>query len=104
MYAGYIVETGTADEIFHNPRHPYTLGLLNSVPRLDQVSGEKLIPIEGLPPDLGHLPPGCSFYARCTYRLDKCREEYPPLQMVAEGHYAACWVDVTKERPAVNGN
>ena len=66
------------------------------MPRLDQGTGEKLIPIEGLPPDLGHLPPGCSFYPRCTFRIDKCKEEYPPLQLVAENHYAACWVDVTK--------
>ncbi len=96
MYAGKIIETSTAEKVYADPRHPYTLGLLNSVPRLDQVTGEKLIPIEGLPPDLGHLPPGCSFYPRCTFRIDKCREEYPPLQLVAENHYAACWVDVTK--------
>jgi oligopeptide/dipeptide ABC transporter ATP-binding protein len=104
MYAGKIIETSTAEKVYGDPRHPYTLGLLNSVPRLDQVTGEKLIPIDGLPPDLGRLPPGCSFYDRCTYRLDKCREEYPPLQMVAENHYAACWVDVTKGRPSDNGN
>ncbi|MGE0059927.1 MAG: ABC transporter ATP-binding protein [Dehalococcoidia bacterium] len=104
MYAGKIIETSTAEKVYADPRHPYTLGLLNSVPRLDQASGEKLIPIEGLPPDLGHLPPGCAFYPRCTYRVDKCKEEYPPLQMVAEGHYAACWVDVTKGKPTNNGN
>ncbi len=104
MYAGKIIETSTAEKVYADPRHPYTLGLLNSVPRLDQASGEKLIPIEGLPPDLGHLPPGCAFYPRCTYRIDKCKEEYPPLQMVAEGHYAACWVDVTKGKPTNNGN
>ena len=74
------------------------------MPRLDQATGEKLIPIEGLPPDLGHLPPGCAFYPRCTFRIDKCKEEYPPLQLVAESHYAACWVDVTKGRPSDNGN
>jgi oligopeptide/dipeptide ABC transporter ATP-binding protein len=104
MYAGKIIETSTAENVYADPRHPYTLGLLNSVPRLDQASGEKLIPIEGLPPDLGHLPPGCAFYPRCTYRVDKCKEEYPPLQMVAENHYAACWVDVTKGKPTDNGN
>ncbi len=96
MYAGKIIETSSAANVYSDPRHPYTLGLLNSVPRLDQAMQEKLIPIEGLPPDLGRLPPGCSFYPRCTYRLDKCREEYPPLRLVAENHYAACWVDVTK--------
>jgi oligopeptide/dipeptide ABC transporter ATP-binding protein len=104
MYAGKIIETSTAEKVYADPRHPYTLGLLNSVPRLDQASGDKLIPIEGLPPDLGHLPPGCAFYPRCTYRIDKCKEEYPPLQMVSENHYAACWVDVTKGKPTNNGN
>jgi oligopeptide transport system ATP-binding protein len=104
MYAGKIIESSTASKVYADPRHPYTLGLLHSVPRLDQVTGEKLVPIEGLPPDLGRLPPGCAFYPRCTYRVDKCREEYPPLQLVAEGHYAACWVDVTKGAPSNNGN
>ena len=104
MYAGKIIEMSSAEKVYADPRHPYTLGLLRSVPRLDQITTEKLIPIEGLPPDLGHLPEGCSFYPRCTFRLDKCKEEYPPLQLVAENHYAACWVDVTKERPSNNGN
>jgi oligopeptide transport system ATP-binding protein len=104
MYAGKIIESSTAEKVYADPRHPYTLGLLNSVPRLDQVTGERLIPIEGLPPDLGRLPPGCSFYPRCTFRVAKCKEEYPPLQLVAENHYAACWVDVTKGRPTDNGN
>jgi oligopeptide/dipeptide ABC transporter ATP-binding protein len=96
MYAGKIIETASAEEVYANPRHPYTLGLLNSVPRLDQAMGEKLIPIEGLPPDLARLPGGCTFYPRCTFRIEKCREEYPPLQLVGEHHYAACWVDVTE--------
>jgi oligopeptide transport system ATP-binding protein len=104
MYAGKIIETSTAEKVYADPRHPYTLGLLRSVPRLDQGMGEKLIPIEGLPPDLGHLPEGCSFYPRCTYRIDQCREEYPPLQLVSENHYAACWVDVTQTKGAENGN
>jgi oligopeptide transport system ATP-binding protein len=104
MYAGRIIETASAAEVYANPRHPYTLGLLKSVPRLDQVTDEKLVPIEGLPPDLGHLPPGCAFYARCTYRIDRCREEYPPLALVGDNHYAACWVDTSKERPSDNGN
>jgi oligopeptide transport system ATP-binding protein len=104
MYAGKIIETSTAANVYGDPRHPYTLGLLNSVPRLDQVTGEKLIPIEGLPPDLSQLPPGCSFYPRCVYRIDKCKEEYPPLQLVGDNHYAACWVDVKQGRPSNNGN
>jgi oligopeptide transport system ATP-binding protein len=104
MYAGKIIETSTAEKVYGDPRHPYTLGLLRSVPRLNQATGEKLVPIEGLPPDLGHLPEGCSFYPRCTYRIPKCKDEFPPLQLVAENHYAACWVDVTKERAFENGN
>jgi len=104
MYAGKIIESSSAAVVYGDPRHPYTLGLLNSVPRLDQATDQKLIPIEGLPPDLSHLPPGCSFYPRCTFRIDKCREEYPPLQLVAENHYAACWVDVRQGRPSNNGN
>jgi oligopeptide transport system ATP-binding protein len=105
MYAGRIIETSTAPKVYADPRHPYTLGLLRSVPRLDQVTDEKLIPIEGLPPDLGHLPEGCSFYPRCTFRIDKCKEEYPPLALVDDNHYAACWVDVTKAKKASdNGN
>jgi oligopeptide/dipeptide ABC transporter ATP-binding protein len=104
MYAGRIIEMSTAEAVYADPRHPYTIGLLKSVPRLDAVTDEKLVPIEGLPPDLGHLPPGCAFYARCTYRIDRCREEYPPFAQVADNHYAACWVDVTKERPSDNGN
>jgi oligopeptide transport system ATP-binding protein len=104
MYAGKIIETSTAEKVYADPRHPYTLGLLRSVPRLDQGMGEKLIPIEGLPPDLGHLPEGCSFYPRCTYHIDKCREEFPPLVLVSENHYAACWVDVTEAKGAENGN
>ena len=104
MYAGKIIEASTAANVYGDPRHPYTLGLLRSVPRLDQVSQERLVPIEGQPPDLSHLPQGCAFYARCTYRIDQCREEFPPLRPVAEDHFAACWVDVKKGRPASNGN
>ena len=104
MYAGKIIEKASAEVVYTDPRHPYTLGLLNSVPRLDQIMQEKLVPIEGQPPDLGRLPPGCAFYPRCTYRIDKCREEFPPLQLVAENHYAACWVDVTQGRSTESGN
>ncbi len=104
MYAGKIIESSMAELVYGDPRHPYTLGLLNSVPRLDQATGEKLIPIEGVPPDLGQLPVGCAFYPRCTFHVEKCLEEYPPLQLVSENHYAACWVDVTKGSPNENGN
>jgi oligopeptide/dipeptide ABC transporter ATP-binding protein len=91
MYAGKIIETGTAAEIFANPKHPYTLGLLKSVPRLDEARKEKLEPIEGVPPDLVNLPKGCSFYPRCRFHVEKCLEEAPPLMLVAENHFAACW-------------
>jgi len=99
MYAGKIVESGSAREIYGRPRHPYTLGLLRSVPRLDEARRDKLVPIEGLPPDLANIPPGCSFYPRCAYRIDRCRQEEPPLMLVDAKHYAACWVDVRQGRP-----
>ena len=91
MYAGKIIERGSARDIYKNPKHPYTLGLLRSVPRLDEPRKEKLSPIEGMPPDLVDLPAGCSFRARCTYAVDRCAEETPPLASVGEGHLAACW-------------
>jgi oligopeptide transport system ATP-binding protein len=96
MYAGRIVEKGTAKDIYDNPRHPYTIGLLKSVPRLDQKVKEKLDPIEGLPPDLTDLPSGCAFHPRCVFTAERCRQETPTLTPVANGHEKACWVDVTK--------
>jgi oligopeptide transport system ATP-binding protein len=91
MYAGKIVERGTAENIYNNPKHPYTQGLLQSVPRLDQVRKDKLVTIEGLPPDLVNLPPGCSFRPRCRYSVEKCVAEHPPLMPVEAGHTASCW-------------
>ena len=99
MYAGYIVEEAAVKELYHHPRHPYTLGLLGSLPRLDEDRPVKLRSIEGLPPDLIDFPPGCPFYARCNYRIDKCLEEMPPLNTVGIGHKAACHVDVTVAQP-----
>ena len=98
MYAGHIVETGTVDEIFHNPRHPYTLGLLRSIPRLDEPRREKLVPIEGLPPDLVDPPQGCPFQPRCPYAIERCVPDMPTLEPVVAGHRIACWVDVTGGR------
>mgnify|MGYP001467244624 FL=1 len=92
MYAGKIIERGTAKEIYGNPRHPYTIGLLKSVPRLDEERKALLQPIEGLPPDLIFLPEGCSFRARCAYAIDRCATEIPPLIEVADAHTAACFV------------
>ena len=91
MYAGKIVERGTAREIYGDPRHPYTLGLLHSVPRLDEPRKQKLDPIEGQPPDLIELPPGCSFRERCRFAVDRCAVEVPPLMDVSNGHTSACW-------------
>jgi oligopeptide transport system ATP-binding protein len=91
MYAGKIVETATAKELYANPRHPYTVGLLKSVPRLDQARKQKLEVIEGNPPDLINPPKGCPFFPRCTYRVERCAEEMPPLTQVADKHYSACW-------------
>jgi oligopeptide transport system ATP-binding protein len=92
MYAGHIVERGMARDIYANPMHPYTLGLLKSVPRLDEPRKSKLQPIEGSPPDLAHLPVGCPFQPRCRFAVEKCSEENPPLLPVGEGHMSACWV------------
>ena len=92
MYAGRIVERATAREIYANPRHPYTLGLLRSVPRLDEPRRAKLQPIVGQPPDLSRLPPGCSFAPRCAYATDRCRREAPPLEDVGGEHLSACWL------------
>ena len=90
MYAGRIVETSTAAEIYGNPRHAYTLGLLESVPRLDARQGS-LIPIEGVPPDLINLPTGCAFNPRCRFATDVCRDERPDLTEFSSGHFVACW-------------
>ena len=91
MYAGKIIERGSAREIYANPRHPYTVGLLRSVPRLDQPRRAKLDPIEGQPPDLVNLPPGCSFRERCRWAIDKCATDIPPLMPAGDGHLSACW-------------
>lgn len=101
MYAGFIVERGPNNEVFSDTRHPYTLGLLGSLPRMDQ-KGEKLFSIEGSPPDLRVEPKGCPFAPRCIYRIDKCWEENPMLEPVTDGasnHLAACWVDVREGVP-----
>ena len=92
MYAGKVVEQGSAREIYYTPRHPYTLGLLRSVPRLDQPRKAKLDPIDGQPPDLANLGPGCSFRARCRFAIEKCADEVPPLAPVRTGQLSACWV------------
>jgi oligopeptide transport system ATP-binding protein len=91
MYAGRIVETGDVDQLFENPRMPYAWGLLDSLPRLDDVRGSRLRTIEGLPPLLINVPDACRFNPRCNYSRDICREKEPALTVREEGHEARCW-------------
>ena len=117
MYAGKVIESGTTEELFAHPRHPYTVGLLRSIPRLDGEAGGKLVPIEGRPPDLVAEPVGCSFYARCAWRQERCALEAPALVQIDGGtqpivttgagatHVAACFnpvaqAEVAEGRPA----
>jgi len=93
MYAGRVVERAPTRALFAAPRHPYTLGLLNSIPRLDRDS-ERLTPIPGRPPDLVRLPRGCPFVPRCAFAVERCRNERPDLRPVGTDHGTACWVDV----------
>ena len=92
MYGGLIVEEGTTEDIFYRAKHPYTWGLLRSVPNPKSELKEKLIPIEGQPPDLLKPPVGCPFTARCDYAMKICKEKQPPLFEIEEGHRAACWL------------
>ena len=91
MYAGRIVESGPAKPLFAHPHHPYTMGLLQSVPRLDEPRGETLQSIEGLPPDLAHLPPGCAFAPRCFLADDDCWQAAPELATTADDRASACF-------------
>jgi oligopeptide transport system ATP-binding protein len=111
MYAGYVVESATTGDLFARPSHPYTVGLLHSMPRLDDEQGQPLIPIEGAPPDLRFAPVGCPFAPRCAWRVDRCWTEMPalaPLDQAAEvvttgpgaTHRAACWNRPTSEEVA----
>jgi oligopeptide transport system ATP-binding protein len=95
MYAGYIVESGPVDDIYDHPSHPYTQGLLGSLPRLDARSHEQLHSIEGFPPDLIHMPEGCPFHLRCAHAFHKCSQN-PPLFPVGTDHQSACWLCETK--------
>jgi oligopeptide transport system ATP-binding protein len=92
MYAGHVVEEGPTEEVFANPRHPYTWSLLRSIPRLDADEREPLRPIEGMPPDIAHLPRGCPFHPRCQFRRQRCLEERPELESVGSAQRSACWV------------
>ena len=91
MYAGRIRETGSLDSVYKDPKHPYTVGLLNSVPTLDLDADARLEPIRGEIPNLADLPPGCAFVDRCDYAVQRCQEEDPELVEVGDLHYGACW-------------
>ena len=102
MYAGRIIEQASAVEIYGNPKHPYTLGLLNSVPRLDETHKRKLEPIEGQPPDLGSDTPGCRFLPRCRFGdPDTCGKVFPPLEEISPGHWSACFKSAEVHKPAL---
>jgi oligopeptide transport system ATP-binding protein len=99
MYAGLIIEEASARELYAHPSHPYTLGLLGSLPRVDKGERKRLVSIDGLPPTLSEEPQSCPFVARCTYVIDRCRQENPLLIPVGPEHKSACWVDVATRRP-----
>ncbi|HUF07454.1 MAG TPA: ABC transporter ATP-binding protein [Candidatus Binatia bacterium] len=106
MYAGHIVERADTDELYGRPRHPYTVGLLRSIPRLDEQGRGELVPIQGAPPDLSREIRGCPFADRCFNVLDRCREEMPPLEQApsaADGHLVACWNPADGERLVPSG-
>jgi peptide/nickel transport system ATP-binding protein len=98
MYAGRIVEQGTTREMFYDPQHPYTWGLLGSIARLDRPKPRRLPTIPGLPPSLSHLPRGCAFADRCAYRFDRCEELPPLLSRVGDGHLDACHLSPERKR------
>jgi oligopeptide/dipeptide ABC transporter ATP-binding protein len=101
MYAGRIVESGTANDVFVSPRHPYTIALLKSVPRLDEERGRQLVPINGLPPNLIDMPPVCTFKPRCSL-ADKCKDNSDPeLRQVGDNHFARCHLDIEGESSGI---
>lgn len=93
MYGGLVMEEGSIDDIFYKPRHPYTMGLLKSIPRLDIEEDEKLVPIPGSPPDLLKPPTGCPFASRCPYTMKICLNEFPEYTFEQNGHRSACWLN-----------
>jgi oligopeptide transport system ATP-binding protein len=99
MYAGYIVEEAPVKELYSNPCHPYTIGLMGSLPRMDEEERRKLSSIDGLPPVLFQKPTSCPFAPRCKYRVERCLVENPPLQELSPGHFVACWEDVKTGGP-----
>jgi oligopeptide transport system ATP-binding protein len=92
MYAGRMVERGMTDVIFGDPKHPYTRGLIRSVPRLDKATGQRLFSIQGTPPSLINMPECCPFHPRCEHTMDMCRKQYPAETDFGDGHRAHCWL------------
>ena len=103
MYAGHIMEQGKVDDIFYNPAHPYTKGLLRSMPNLDEEEKVRLIPIEGTPVDLLDPPKRCSFGPRCEHCMKVCLTKKPPLVEVGDGHISACWLHVKEMKAQMAG-
>ena len=103
MYAGKIVEYGTTDEIFYEPKHEYTKGLLRSIPRLDSRDHERLVPIEGTPVDMLNPPKGCPFAPRCGACMKVCLREMPPRTDFSDTHYTQCWLCQKAEFEAAQG-
>jgi oligopeptide/dipeptide ABC transporter ATP-binding protein len=99
MYAGFIVEEAFVDDLYGDPRHPYTQALLAALPRIDRRRDKRLRSIPGAPPNLLVEPKGCPFAARCEFVFDRCRVEMPPLIQVGSNHRTACWLDVTSGKP-----
>ena len=99
MYGGLIMEDGTVEEIFYHPKHPYTMGLIDSIPRVTGGEKQRLKPIPGTPPNLIHPPKGCPFSTRCPYCMNVCMEEMPPY-FQEDGHRTMCWL--LHEEPSVN--
>ena len=103
MYPGLIVESGTSEAIFSTPCHPYTINLLDCIPRLDETKGRKLVPIFGTPPDLINMPPTCAFLPRCNYKIKKCEQEpWPELRSVGSEHFISCYTDVGKKNTIIS--
>ena len=103
MYAGKLVEQGSVDDIFYRPGHPYTVGLLRSMPRLDAQEHQRLIPIEGTPVDMLDPPEGCPFAPRCPHAMKVCLRRMPPYVDLGPGHRSACWLRVQERLPASPG-
>jgi oligopeptide transport system ATP-binding protein len=99
MYGGHIIEEAQVNELFANPAHPYTIGLIGSLPRIDQGENKKLASIDGLPPMLFEKPKHCPFAPRCKWVMERCWNENPALEMIAPEHRVACWAAFEKERP-----